>query len=162
MPLVTEVARVVISPETIGQTLNKTRKKKLRKEAVKAYIISKPYGKRITATEFTKVANYPKVENVWVLLNAMIRDGEIVKHNIGTRSFHWTVPKDPVVTKVADKPDKDKAMEEALAKLDKIENTAAPEPNWTFSQLETLAMRFEFYTGENGTGKFLRWLLTRQ
>lgn len=101
MPTLAEVARVKIEPSEIRRELSSSRKRELRREAIKAYIRSKPYGKRIKGAEFQNIGNFSTYANADNFIKKMIRDDEIVRHNIGPKSFFYTVIGETKVTKPA-------------------------------------------------------------
>lgn len=58
-----------------------------------AYIRSKPAGEKIRMPEFAKIYG-GSAANCYTFMKHMISDGLIEKHNIGIRTFYYTIPGD--------------------------------------------------------------------
>jgi hypothetical protein len=87
-----EVSKLIISGETLrahSATLTKKRKTELRKEAIKAYINSKPAGAVIKSSAFMSVGAFNSEANAHAHILRMIRDGEIGRqHPEGHKRYY--------------------------------------------------------------------------
>lgn len=94
--VLSEIARVNIQRSTMEEAqkpIYGDKKRELRRQAIMAYIRSRPAGTKIKMPEFAKIYNGTPA-NTFSFVNRMLRDGLIEKHNIGIRTFYYTIPGD--------------------------------------------------------------------
>lgn len=85
-------SEVRISQETWDKNnLTRSQKRKLRKNAIKDYIKSKPYMKPITSDEFRRVGRFKTASEAWGFINGMVKRGEIQKEEVGKKRYGYIV-----------------------------------------------------------------------
>lgn len=150
-------SRVTVSERTMVKHRASQRAMEMRRELVKSYIQSKPYGKRIKMVEFARAMGTTEGRADQIIKN-MVTRGVIVRHELSPRRFFYTVPGDVKVTKPGTvvEPEHEPSPEE-VAKV-------AAEVNYSPQQiyagtLEEAAMRFAWQHPlyNNDLREFLKW-----
>lgn len=94
IPTLGNTARVQVSQEIIraaSAPLTYKRKKEIRREAIIAYIKSKPAGERIKLEEFREIGNFGANNAANVFVKTMVKKGLIVKTNLTPRTYSYSV-----------------------------------------------------------------------
>jgi hypothetical protein len=160
-----EASKVTISGETLKAhvaTLDKKRKTELRREAVKAYINSKPAGTVIKTANFQAIGGFNSEANAAAFINRMVRDKIIGKQLAegSKRSFNfWVIdeyaPQPAIEAETPTEPDFNQAVAEAeRARVEtKINDHFAPSK---FGLIEA-AREFAWRNNSDSLRDFINW-----
>jgi hypothetical protein len=123
-----EASQVTIGTQTWDSNkLTYQRKRKLREEAIKDLIRSKPYGTVLGQRHFNSVLHMKEdTQAITWVTNNLTRTGKLERHNVGKRRYFYTIPGEVKVTTPAI------VMREKL----ETKKTIAPEPQWSASSIE--------------------------
>lgn len=102
-----EVSKVKLRPETFQlaqRPMSRKRKTKLRRELILEYLNDRPYGKRVKMAELQRVGQFTTPQAADVFIKKMVRDGVIVRHELGLRAYFYTVPGKLVSRKILSAP----------------------------------------------------------
>ena len=88
-----EISRLTVSKESLEKNdLTPERRRELREERIIEYINSRPYGARITLSEFQIAADVESNGQMDAIIKRMIKTGKIIRHENSPNNFSFTIP----------------------------------------------------------------------